>query len=398
MAANGSESPRGEKEYLSSNEVVELLGISKSTLYAYVSRGLIHSEPVPDSPRTRRYRAADVERLLQRQRGRSDDEAVDQPDNAEEREAGATHPRGRQYSPYRGHDPADLAKSNSFESVMALLWTGDSAAELPPLDSDTVRRRAQLTRRAAEVIEPLDPPRRLLSLLPSLEQVEPSAWDERVDTQTRMGRDIMQLGLFCIAGAEGHSGFARTLQAYWAPGAAAVVGPIETALILAADVPNDPATTALEAAIEAGAPLHSAVTAGLATLLGPRSAGALHQIDTLIDEVGRPDMAYERMRKRLERGESLPGFVRRDATDETSAEMLLNRLQQAGCGADSVELSRKMIDAAHRLQGSAPTIPFAVSILSRAMGRQAGTGVAMIVLARLAGLIGIVIQRRTAGR
>ncbi|MGC2084827.1 MAG: helix-turn-helix domain-containing protein, partial [Bradyrhizobium sp.] len=51
--------------YLSAREAAAELAISPATLYAYVSRGLIHSEPSVDS-RSRRYRAEDVRALKER--------------------------------------------------------------------------------------------------------------------------------------------------------------------------------------------------------------------------------------------------------------------------------------------------------------------------------------------
>ena len=54
-----------EPLYLSAREASAELSISPATLYAYVSRGLIRSEPEPDG-RTRRYRADDVRTLKNR--------------------------------------------------------------------------------------------------------------------------------------------------------------------------------------------------------------------------------------------------------------------------------------------------------------------------------------------
>src|SRR5437763_446470 len=51
--------------YLSAREASAELAISPATLYAYVSRGLIRSEPSSDS-RSRRYRAEDVRTLKER--------------------------------------------------------------------------------------------------------------------------------------------------------------------------------------------------------------------------------------------------------------------------------------------------------------------------------------------
>src|SRR5579862_7678208 len=55
-----------EPLYLTAAEAAAELSISPATLYAYVSRGLIRSEPVGDGARSRRYRAEDVRGLKNR--------------------------------------------------------------------------------------------------------------------------------------------------------------------------------------------------------------------------------------------------------------------------------------------------------------------------------------------
>ena len=56
---------------LSAKEAAALLGVNPATIYAYVSRGLIRSEP-GDSRRERRYSREDVQRLAERQAQRRD--------------------------------------------------------------------------------------------------------------------------------------------------------------------------------------------------------------------------------------------------------------------------------------------------------------------------------------
>ena len=50
---------------LSSSEAARYLGVSRQTLYAYVSRGWVRSE-AGDGSRSRRYNRLDLERLRQR--------------------------------------------------------------------------------------------------------------------------------------------------------------------------------------------------------------------------------------------------------------------------------------------------------------------------------------------
>ena len=54
------------KRTMSADEAAESLGVSKATLYAYVSRGLIRSEEVGMQSRARRYLAEDVNKLKAR--------------------------------------------------------------------------------------------------------------------------------------------------------------------------------------------------------------------------------------------------------------------------------------------------------------------------------------------
>src|SRR3978361_181986 len=107
--------------YLSAREASAELAISPATLYAYVSRGLIRSEPSSDS-RSHRYRAADVRGL-------------------KERRAPSAEPRGmRSFDAdlpvmdsaiatitedgpiYRGVNCIDLADTDTLEHAATLLW------------------------------------------------------------------------------------------------------------------------------------------------------------------------------------------------------------------------------------------------------------------------------------
>ena len=112
---------KSEALYLSAREASAELAISPATLYAYVSRGLIRSEPSPDS-RSHRYRAEDVRDLKERRvpapepRGlRSFDADLPVMDSAigTITEAGAI---------YRGVNCVDLAEKDTLEHTATLLW------------------------------------------------------------------------------------------------------------------------------------------------------------------------------------------------------------------------------------------------------------------------------------
>ena len=116
---------------VSAREAAAMLGVSTATLYAYVSRGLLRSEPGDGSTRARRYLREDIAALQARKEYRRE------PAKAAESALGYGMPvldssltlidDGRLY--YRGYDVPTLARERTFEEVAALLWTGGFAVE-----------------------------------------------------------------------------------------------------------------------------------------------------------------------------------------------------------------------------------------------------------------------------
>src|SRR5581483_8273222 len=107
-------------------EASRLLGVSRATLYAYVSRGFVRSQAAPGAPRERMYSREDVETLRRRTEERR------APDKAAARalqwgmpilESAIALLDGRALY-YRGLDATALARSRSLEEVAALIWTG----------------------------------------------------------------------------------------------------------------------------------------------------------------------------------------------------------------------------------------------------------------------------------
>src|SRR5580692_2814880 len=134
--------------YLSAREAAAELAISPATLYAYVSRGLVRSEPSSDS-RSHRYRAEDVRSLKERRtpspepRGlRSFDADLPVMDSAI-----ATITEDGPI--YRGVNCIDLAEKDTLEHTATLLWdvTGVDpfAADNKPQISDEMRAIAKAT-------------------------------------------------------------------------------------------------------------------------------------------------------------------------------------------------------------------------------------------------------------
>ena len=112
-----------DRVYLTAREDAAELNVSRATLYAYVSRGMVHSEP-SENGRSRLYRAEDVRALRARKTPQQGQE------NVARQSLSFGEPvldsaitliaDGRVY--YRGRNAVELARSARFEQVANLLW------------------------------------------------------------------------------------------------------------------------------------------------------------------------------------------------------------------------------------------------------------------------------------
>ena len=57
---------KAARRYMTAGQAATALGISPATLYSYVSRGILHSEPVVKKSRVKRYLKEDVDQLIER--------------------------------------------------------------------------------------------------------------------------------------------------------------------------------------------------------------------------------------------------------------------------------------------------------------------------------------------
>src|SRR5258708_31109225 len=163
--------------YLSAREASAELAISPATLYAYVSRGLIRSEPSSDS-RNRRYRAEDVRSLKERRtpspepRGlRSFDADLPVMDSAI-----ATITEDGPI--YRGVNCIDLAETDNLEHTATLLWDVTGADPFAPDNCPAVSCEMRAVAEAARQAAPID---RTIAVLALAASADPRAFTRPAD-------------------------------------------------------------------------------------------------------------------------------------------------------------------------------------------------------------------------
>ena len=106
--------------WLTASQVAQRLGVKPATVYAYVSRGMLHRQ-IGDDGRTSRFDPAEVDDLARRGRPRRDARRTGIVDVV--LSTSLTEIRDGELR-YRGHDAVELVATSSFEDVAELLWTG----------------------------------------------------------------------------------------------------------------------------------------------------------------------------------------------------------------------------------------------------------------------------------
>ncbi len=383
-----------EKRYLSAREAAEGLGVSLPTLYAYVSRGLVRSEEVGGSRRSRRYHGEDVRRLLERKERRRDPERALEGVlrwGAPMLESGITLVTdGRIY--YRGRDALDLSRSRSIEEVAALIWTG----ELPADTTEILGPDISTGHFVAEKESGLRPTslEGLQSLLSLAAMGDSAAYDLRSESVAKTGGRILRLMAGRLSGGVEGGSIAGALQRGWVPEDPDSRGLIDAALIICADHELPVSTFAVRCVASSGATPYAAVTAGLSAMQGVKHGGQIELVEKLLQEVEDSGDAQDIVGGRLRRGESIPGFGHQlyPGGDPRGAE-LIRLSETARPGSAAVQVSAATRAAALEVLGERPTLDLGLVTLARALELPPGGALALFALGRTVGWIGHAIEQ-----
>lgn len=380
------------KQFLSAKEAAAALGVSRATLYAYVSRGMIYSEPVGEGSRRHRYDIEDVRRLQQRQAQRAN------PAVAAEQALHFGAPvlasaltlieDGRFY--YRGKDVLWLAREATVEEVIGLLWTG--SRERPVTAGVGTGARPMATGPAVPPIT------RFQTVLPLAAAADLEGYDLRPAAVVETGRRILGLLVALAAGPEtGDGAIASRLRRGWglAPAAERL---LQATLILCADHELNVSTFTARCVASAGATPYQVVAAGLAALEGQQHGGYTRRVEALWQEVGSPDAARSRLAGRLRRGEAIPGFGHRLYPEgDPRARLLLELVAAYAPQAPAVALAEAVAEAAAELLGERPVLDFALVAVARALALPPDSALTLFALGRTIGWIAHALEQYERG-
>lgn len=365
--------PMSTPALVNAEDAARLLGVTRRTLYAYVSRGMVTSQPGPGPSRTRLYSRATIDALLAGRAGSP----------AERAAAGATDwgkpilesaltliDGGRLF--YRGHDAITLSRHATIEQVANLLWSGEVAdLEMPRAGSSPagVARGATVpivARLEAMLLESLR------SSIASVSSPQPAR---------RRAAATLVAGLFTAAGATGKGSLATRLAAGWETPEDAI---LSAALVLCADHELNASTFTARCVASADARLEHVLLAALCAFQGRRHGGMGQRVWAMFDDVAKMGVAPALDRVLSEQHE-VPGFGHPLYPEgDPRCDELLRLVPARGRKLDVV--SQLQRECATRLDLK-PNLDFGLATVAYRLRLPADAGVALFALGRSVGWI-----------
>jgi citrate synthase len=380
---------------LESEEAARRLGVKVTTLYAYVSRGLLTSHPSPSGRRSL-FAADDVERLARHSR---------QGKAVETRMATVTTGVTQLTDDgpvYGGRRATDLAVGSTFEEVAGWLWSGAEAPSTRPdpgegpepgswaaLDlgpppemaaSDRMRWVVVMAgardRLRADLRPPVVTAKAALvaaSMVDALPRPEPAAGARP------------EVALVLPDGREVPDALAARLTARLSPEPdPSLVRLVNAALVLMADHELATSTMAVRVAASTRADLYDVLLAGLGTIAGPLHGGASQQVSALLAEA-RLHGVERAVNDSLRWQGVLPGFGHAVYKHGDARCTLLLGLFEEMASPEDVELVRDLVGLAAEHDIPPPNVDLALASMAWATGMPPDAGRTLFTVARVAG-------------
>lgn len=371
---------------LTTREAADRLGVRQQTLYAYVSRGLLHSERSP-SGRGSTFDRAEIDALLDRGR------------RVRPELAGARTWRGPVVDTdltliqdgtlyLRGVDALELSRSLPFEAVASWLWTGE--VDPRPFVSPAAPLAA-----ASTAVGTLPPTSDLVSRLRVAVVAAAAADPLRYDVgpgvvPTARGLVATMVDALPAAGAvpPRRTSAAPVARRLWSRltarrPTAGLLQALDASMVLLVDHDLAVSTVAARVAASTRAHPYAVVSTGLSAMEDPLHGGASTlAFSMLLDAVDRG--ARTVVADHLRSGRELPGFGHSLYPDgDPRATELMRRLSQERAAARVLEVVNELGDASRQQ----PNVDLMLAALALATGMGRTAGEVVFAVARSVGWI-----------
>jgi citrate synthase len=380
------------ERWIGSAEAAERLGVKPATLYAYVSRGMLHRRRDTDGRRSL-FDPAEIGELAGRGRPRPGPDL---------RIESAITALGVDRPYYRGRDALALAGSHGFEEVAALLWSGELVAEAWQAAEDGVQAAVLAQSGLPVGVPPLD---RLQVITVTLAATDPLRFHLEPEAVAGTGRRLiagMIDALPILIGPPSQTG-AQVADRLWCALTARAAEPglvraLDAALVLLADHELAASTLAVRAAASARADPYAVVSTGLGALGGPMHGGASFAVERLLQDLTEPARVPQAIGEWLRRGERIPGLGHTVyKSGDGRATRLFELIEQAAPGHRRLDLAMAVVAEADARRLPAPNIDLALATLTAVCEMAPGAGEAIFAVARTAGWLAHALEEYEHG-
>jgi citrate synthase len=376
------------KLHFTATEAAEFLNISKATLYAYVSRGLVRSQYGTDQ-RSRIYHRLDLERLKQRKRIRQQP-SVEMSSalhwGSPLLESGLTLIADGQMF-YRGQSATALALSKTFLEVATWFWTGywKIPAGAPWMPAVKERNR--------------DPMLLFHEALLRSAMIEPLGYDFSPPNLLETGIHILSLFLQILTRKVNPkiTETARELQNAWCPKRTEAEKIINAALILCIDHELNVSSFTARVVCSAGASIFEVVSAALCALRGSRHGGGIERATKLLVEMQGLSSVHDFLLQRIRAGIDIPGFGHPLYPDgDPRAAKLFDLLNQ--CYVSEARSWLQVVARATKVLKRKPNIDLALAVCALTLELPPYAALALFALGRTAGWIAHAAEQAQSGK
>jgi citrate synthase len=372
------------EQLLTAREAAARLGVKIETLYAYVARGRLRARAANGSGGRGRFPARDVDALVARKEERRD------PAVAAARalrwglpvvESAVSSTDGVRLM-YRGRDAVKLANRATYEQVAELLWTGKLPLARPLWGDDELPFPSSRLPGQSLFLE------RMQISIASLAPLDDARHDLSDAGVAATARRMIPRVLRAMGAHAGDGMAARLLVALTGRAArardAAAVRLVDRALVLCAEHELNPSTFAARVAASTWAHPYAVVSAGLATLSGPRHGRS-------------PDLLEQYMR-RPEPGVLAPGFGHPlyDRGDPRVAPLLEGATEYPR-GRERLSALLRVVDDMAAHGAPPPNLDLGLYALATALRLPPGSASAIFAVGRIAGWMAHAMEQYASG-
>ncbi|MEZ5381375.1 MAG: citrate/2-methylcitrate synthase [Microthrixaceae bacterium] len=373
--------------YVRSDEAARILGVSKATLYAYVSRGRVGRTTAADG-RTSLFAVDELEAVA----GRGRRAPLEPRPTIDVQIASAITVLGEGSVRLRGHDLAVLVAEGTFEDVAELLWTDTwspgttwpSANRSDLAAVSTLRQPGPDTSTGGHAparqpgLGALAPVPRLAVAAHLLDAAHPG------DDAPAAARRLLAVAPTLVGSRRTSGQFAQRLAAAWrSEPSGELVAAVDLALSLLADHELATSTLAVRVAASVRASAYGALAAGLATVDGALHGSASSAAAEFLAECAAEGAAAVVRRHRADR-RRIPGLGHKvyRAVDPRF-ELLMPAVRDLAAGDERLEVIDDVLAEVGRTVPHQPNIDLALGALAWVAGLDAD--VPIFAIARIAG-------------